>query len=153
MVTANSERPRLPSLFCEHKRITREKWKEMLKHLKSHETALCTRGHPPNQPQPEPGTPGMHHLGRVLIFAIVGAARDGLLLPHPGLGLVGIGEVLLGLQRVLQVLPPLGGLGLQQLPLLVQFMELGLHVLGSKMACRAGRGGRTMRNMGTNKVL
>lgn len=149
MVTAKSERPRLPLLFCEHNRITRGK-RKMLEHLKSHET--CTRGHSPNRPQPEPGTPSKHHLGRVLIFAIVSAAHDGLLLPHPGLSLVGIGKVLLGLQRVLQVLPPLGGLGLQRLPLLVQLMELGLHVLGSKMACRAGRG-RTVRNMGTNKVL
>lgn len=32
---ANSERPRLPSPLCEHKRTTREKWKEMLKHLKA----------------------------------------------------------------------------------------------------------------------
>lgn len=152
MVTAKSETPRLPSLFCEHNRITRGK-RKMLEHLKSHETAPCTRGHSPNRPQPEPGTPSKHHLGRVLIFAIVGAAHDGLLLPHPGLSLVGVGKVLLGLQRVLQVLPPLGGLGLQRLPLLVQLMELGLHVLSSKMACRAGRGRRTMRNMGTNKVL
>lgn len=152
MVTAKSETPRLPSLFCEHNRITRGK-RKMLEHLKSHETAPCTRGHSPNRPQPEPGTPSKHHLGRVLIFAIVGAAHDGLLLPHPGLSLVGVSKVLLGLQRVLQVLPPLGGLGLQRLPLLVQLMELGLHVLSSKMACRAGRGRRTMRNMGTNKVL
>ena len=152
MVTAKSETPRLPSLFCEHNRITRGK-RKMLEHLKSHETAPCTRGHSPNRPQPEPGTPSKYHLGRVLIFAIVGAAHDGLLLPHPGLSLVGVGKVLLGLQRVLQVLPPLGGLGLQRLPLLVQLMELGLHVLSSKMACRAGRGRRTMRNMGTNKVL
>lgn len=152
MVTAKSETPRLPSLFCEHNRITRGK-RKMLEHLKSHETAPGTRGHSPNRPQPEPGTPSKHHLGRVLIFAIVGAAHDGLLLPHPGLSLVGVGKVLLGLQRVLQVLPPLGGLGLQRLPLLVQLMELGLHVLSSKMACRAGRGRRTMRNMGTNKVL
>ena len=33
MVTAKSETPRLPSLFCEHNRITRGK-RKMLEHLK-----------------------------------------------------------------------------------------------------------------------
>lgn len=135
---ANSERPRLPSLFCEHKRTTREKWKEMLKHLKSHETALCTRGHPPNQPQPEPQYPGMCITSAESpCFAIVVAAHDGLLPPASGLGRRWHQRSTAGL-AVLQVLPSLGGLGLAT-PLLVQFMELGLHVLGSKMACRAGR--------------
>lgn len=34
MVTAKSETPRLPSLFCEHNRITRGK-RKMLEHLKA----------------------------------------------------------------------------------------------------------------------
>lgn len=81
-----------------------------------------------------PCPPESTYLSRVLIFAVVGAAHDGLLLPHPGLGLVGVGEVLLGLQGVLQVLSPLGRFGLQRVPASVQLAQLGLHVLTSKVS-------------------
>lgn len=56
------------------------------------------------------------YLSRVLIFAIVCAPNDGLLLPHPRLSFIGISKVLLGLQRVLQILSPLGSLRLQCVP-------------------------------------
>jgi len=49
-------------------------------------------------------------LSRVLVLAVVRVRGDWLLLLHPGLGLVGVGEILLGLQGVLQVLLPLARL-------------------------------------------
>lgn len=48
------------------------------------------------------------YLCRVLVFAIVSASYNGLLLSHPGLSLVGISEVLLSLKGVLQILSTLG---------------------------------------------
>lgn len=74
------------------------------------------------------------YLSRVLIFAVVYAPHNGLLLPHPRLSLVGVGEVLLGLERVLQVLSPLGGLGLQCVPASMQFTQLRFHILTSKVS-------------------
>lgn len=43
-------------------------------------------------------------LGGVLVLAVVLRVGHGLLLAHPGLGLVGVGEVLLGLEGVFEVL-------------------------------------------------
>ncbi len=73
------------------------------------------------------------YLSRVLIFAIVCAPHDGFLLPHPRLCLVGISKVLLSLQRVFQILSPLGGLSLQRVPASMQFRQLSFHILPSKM--------------------
>lgn len=73
------------------------------------------------------------YLSRVFIFAIVWAPHDGLLLPHPRLGLIGISKVLLGLQGVLQILSPLRGLSLQCVPAAMQFSQLNFHFFPSKM--------------------
>lgn len=73
------------------------------------------------------------YLSRVLIFAVVGAPYNGLLLPHPRLGFVSVSKVLLGLQRVLQVLSPLRGFSLQRVPASMKFSQLSLYILTSKV--------------------
>lgn len=74
------------------------------------------------------------YLSRVLVFAVVGAPHNGLLLPHPRLCFVGISKVLLGLERVLQVLSSLGGLGLQRVPASMQFRQLRFHILAGEVS-------------------
>lgn len=73
------------------------------------------------------------YLSRVFVFAVVRAPHNGLLLPHPRLGLISISEVLLGLQRVLQILSPLGCLGLQRVPTAVELSQLRFDILPSKV--------------------
>lgn len=73
------------------------------------------------------------YLSGVFVFAVVRAPHDWLLLPHPRLGLVGVSEVLLGLQRVLQILSPLGRLGLQCVPTSVKLSQLRFDILPSKV--------------------
>jgi len=72
-------------------------------------------------------------LGGILVLSIVLRVHNRLLLAHPRLSLGGVREVLLRLQRVIQILLPLLGLVLQQLPLALQRHNPLLDISGGKV--------------------